>query len=456
MKFYSTHIFPKLISYINKGDLRSVNIKKNLIFSLLFKGLNIIISLLIVPITMDFVSPKQYGIWLTLSSIISWFSFFDIGLGNGLRNKFTEALVYKKNNLARIYVSTTYFILSILIGVILIIFLLINPFLNWAIILNTDISSFDELSKLALILFSFFSIQFVLQLITTIITANQQPAKASAISFFGNLLSLTLIYIFTKTTTGSLTKLCLALSGSNVLVLLIATLYFYKGEYKKYAPSLKFVRLKYSKLLTGIGIKFFLIQIAAIVLFQSNNLIISQLFGPEDVTPYNIVYKYFGIILMISGIIMTPLWSAFTDAWHRKDFDWIKNTIYKLQKFWLLITLFTILLLLISPLSYTFWIGDRILIPFNLSFYMAINTIIIAWNMIYVQFINGIGKVQLQLYSGIFGTCLTIPLTYFLAKHFNITGVVISSSCLGGINTIWTYIQYKKLINQKATGIWNK
>src|SRR5450755_4419818 len=93
---------------INRGHSRSINAKKNILFSFLIKGCNIAIGLILVPLTIHYVKPIQYGIWLTLSSIIGWFGFFDIGLGNGLRNKFAEALAKGEHERARIYVSTTY------------------------------------------------------------------------------------------------------------------------------------------------------------------------------------------------------------------------------------------------------------------------------------------------------------------------------------------------------------
>lgn len=114
--------FTFIKSLINKGHSRSVNAKKNILASFLIRGCSIAVSLILVPLTIHYVNPTQYGIWLTLSSIISWFGFFDIGFGNGLRNKFTEALAKDQHKLARIYVSTTYAILTIIIIIVLILF----------------------------------------------------------------------------------------------------------------------------------------------------------------------------------------------------------------------------------------------------------------------------------------------------------------------------------------------
>ena len=115
MKEKISSALTNLKSNLNKGHDRSVKAKKNIFASFIIKGCNIAISLVLVPLTIHYVNPTQYGIWLTLSSIIGWFAFFDIGFGNGLRNKFAEAIAKDDHQLARIYLSTTYAILSIII-----------------------------------------------------------------------------------------------------------------------------------------------------------------------------------------------------------------------------------------------------------------------------------------------------------------------------------------------------
>ena len=92
-------------------DKRSYEIQKNIVLSFLFKGISIIVSLVIVPLTLNYLNPTEYGVWLTLSSIMTWINLFDIGLGNGLRNKLTEALtlgdIKKGQNLTLNYLNPT-------------------------------------------------------------------------------------------------------------------------------------------------------------------------------------------------------------------------------------------------------------------------------------------------------------------------------------------------------------
>ena len=112
--------FTFLNNILSKGHQRSVKAKKNIIASFFIRGISIAISLIVVPLTLNYINPSRYGIWLTLSSIVSWFSFFDIGFGNGLRNKFAEAIAKGNTELAKIYISTTYAILILVISCILI------------------------------------------------------------------------------------------------------------------------------------------------------------------------------------------------------------------------------------------------------------------------------------------------------------------------------------------------
>ena len=93
---------------------------------LFLKGGNILVNLMLIPITINYVNADNYGIWLTVSSIISWMSFFDIGINNGLKNKFAEAKAMNNEVLIQKYVSTTYFVLALIFVPLMILLLIAN------------------------------------------------------------------------------------------------------------------------------------------------------------------------------------------------------------------------------------------------------------------------------------------------------------------------------------------
>ncbi len=445
------------ISKFFTGHDRSVKAKKNIIASFAIKGISIIVGFLMVRVVLDYLDQTKYGIWLTLSSFITWFTFFEIGLGNGLKNRLAEALAAKNYDLAKIYVSTTYAILSIVICIVAILFFAANFFIDWTIILNTDNNLKHELSVLALFVFGFFFIRFVVKLIGVVLRADQRPAIANTFGPIGNLIALLIMFVLTKTTSGSLIYLGLTLSAIPVIVLIVASFYFYNNEYKYLAPSFKSVRFDHANNLLNLGVKFFIIQIVGLVIYQSSNIIIAQYFGPAEVTTYNIAYKYFSILMMVFTIIISPFWSAYTEAWVTKDIIWIKKTIKKLLKIWLLMCLGGVIMLYFSNNFYNFWVGDKVIIPFNLSVVLFIYFVTFTFGGVFVMFINGVGKVKLQMYSSIIGAILFIIIAIGIVKYteFGISGLVIASIISNFNGLIIAPIQYNKIINNRAKGIWN-
>lgn len=445
-------------SYLTKGHRRSIKAKKNILASFLLKGASIVISFALVRVTLDYLDVTKYGIWLTLSSIIHWFVFFDIGLGNGLRNKFAQAIAKNQDELAKIYVSTTYAALGLIIIAAYALFIAVNPFLNWSKILNTAPELASELSLLALIVVTFFALHFILKQIEVIFTADQKPAVRDTFALISSLLSLVIIYILAKTTSGSLLYLGTVRSAAPVIILLLASCIFFSRHYKQYKPSLRYVKLKYFKELASLGLQFFVTQIAVIVLFSTDNMIITQLFEPAEVTPYNIAFRYFSITAMIFVIIITPFWSAFTEAYVKKDIKWIKSSMQKLIYAWVILSGLASVMLFLSNFAYRVWIGSAVNIPISLSLGMMLFVVISTWNNVFIYFINGVGKIRLQFYSAVVESLANIPLSILLAKYFHLgsLGVILATSICLFPRSIWAPIQYYKIINNRAYGIWAK
>lgn len=445
----------KIKKFFTLGHQRSIQAKKNIISSFLIKGLSIVISLVFVPLTISYINPTQYGIWLTLSSIIAWFSFFDIGFGNGLRNKYAEAKATGNILIAKKYISTTYVILTLLFSIVWFCFIIVNFFVDWSKVLNAPNNMEAELSVLAIIVFSFFCIQIVLKTINVILIADQKPAKASFFDMIGQLFALIIIFILTKTTDGSLIYLGLTFGFVPILVLLISSFIFFNTVYKDLKPSFKFVEFSIGKDILKLGIKFFIIQIAFIVIYQTSNIIIAQVASPDDVTIYNIAFKYFGIATMVFSIIMTPFWSAFTNAFTIKDYDWMKLTYNKLAKISIVIILSVILLFGLSSYAYKLWIGDVVEVRYTVSLMVAFFVMLNIWNSLHSILLNGMGKIKLQLFLSIIGMVLNIPLAIYFGNKFGIEGVVVAGVLLSIISAIIAPLQLKLILNKKAIGIWN-
>ena len=440
---------------LTTGHARSINAKKNIIVSFLIKGGSIITTLAVVPLTINFTSPERYGVWLTLGSIIAWFSFFDIGFGNGLRYKFAEALAKDDVKLAKSYVSTTYAVLSTIVVFVWGVLVSINTCINWHTILNVDVSIEEELKRAIFFIITFFSVQFVLKLICTLLTAIQKPAKGAFLYFFADILSLVTIFILTKIhTEGSLISLALITGSSSTIVLTIASVWFFFQDFKSYKPNICFVRFRHIKSLMGIGVKFFIIQIAAVFIFQCTNIIVIRILGPDQVTVYNVCYRYFSIPIMITGIITAPLWGAFTESYIKKDYTWMENTQKKLLTFWHCSIVLLLIMFLISKIAFRVWIGDSVSIGWYVSIAMMLNVVVAVRYNLFVGIIAGLGKLKLTLTLTIIFSFLYIPLAVLLGKSYGLSGVIITNLLINLVYSIFLPIQSNRIIKQTATGIW--
>lgn len=389
----------RLTDKITKGNERSVKAKKNILGMLFLKGGNILIGLLLVPMTLGYVDKECYGIWITLSSMVAWIHFFDIGISNGLRNRLTEAMAVGDKILCKKYVSTTYAILTLIFIPLMIILLAVLPFFNWASFLNIDSKYADGLLISMGIIIVYFCINFILNTINTIILAEQRPADASLRQFFQQLVSLVIIFLLTQYTEGSLIKLCAALCMTPLMVVSLFNITLFNGRYRYMRPSLKAVDFSCAPSLLKLGIQFFIIQIAAIIQYQAINFIILKYYGATEVTSYNIGYKYFSIIYMIWGILTTPLWSATTDAFSRKDYVWIRNVQRKYLKAFSLFAIGGFLMFIVSEWVYDIWIGDTVEVGYLLSFWILIYNLVMMFGNIYVMIINGSGLLKIQTYA---------------------------------------------------------
>jgi O-antigen/teichoic acid export membrane protein len=459
MKFLNSESVQYFTRFITRGHERSVRAKKNIVSSLLIKGISIAISFVTLPITLNYVDSATYGVWLTMSSIVGWFVFFDVGLTQGLRNRFAEAKARGEDELARVYVSTTYAILGIIFISVWIIFLVVNNFLDWSKLLNVSEAMRPDVTTLAIIVFTYFCISFVFRIITTVLLADQYPARSSLVDLSGQILSLIIILILVKTTQGSLVKLGLALCVSPLLVLISANFIFFGGKYKRYSPSISYIRFAHTKELFNLGLKFFIIQLAAIIQYQTANIIIARNFGTADVTSYNVVYKYFGIPYMIFNIFLVPFWSASTEAYQKKEIDWIRNGVRRYNQLGLLMLFGTLIMLLFSSPFYRLWLGEgKVTIAFSLSLWGFVYFNVMMFGGKYVQFLNGISALRIQFITSIISPVLYLGIVMVLIKvfHVGVYSIFIGAILASFNGYILAPIQYHMVVNKNKGGIWVK
>lgn len=454
MKSFVNKIYAKL--GINSS--RTKNISKHVLWSFVYKGGSLTATFLLVPLTISYLDTENYGIWLTLSSFIAWFTFFDIGLGNGLRNKFAEAMAMGDDELAKGYVSTAYYSIGIISLVFLGISLVSSSFIDWSQVFNASVESSQALGKLMPIVLGCFSLQLILKLITSVYTGDQDHSLQGKMGFIMSMVSLFMVWLLIQVAESSLLLFGTIFSLIPVIVLFVLNFVAFSTKYRKYKPKRRYFKKYYFRDIFGLGLSFFVIQVSVIIIFSTDNFIITQLFSPEEVVPYNIAYKYVGIPNMLLVIILTPYWSSITDAYTRGELNWIKKSMKNLMGIALLAIVLVFVLLFLSPMAYKIWIGEAVSIPFSLTAYMAVYFIATICYTPFNFFLNGIGKIRLQMYAIGLGALVNIPLSIVLVRYtaFEIEGVIVATIISILPMLFLMPLQYYKLINQKGNGVFKR
>lgn len=428
----------------------------NILFSGFLKIVGLLTSLVIVPITINYLNNEVYGIWMTITSILYWITTFDIGLGNGMRNYLAEALATNDTKLGKKYISTTMLLLSLIALSMAIVLLYPLITINFNSFFNTNAIAGNELRMAVVIAVGFTLMNFVLKNIGMIFVAMQKYAINDLLSISGNVIALILIYILTKVTTGNLVLVVLAYTMTSCVAFLLAAIPLF-WKHPELKPSLRFFDKSLGKKIVGKGFGFFVIQISScLVIFGAANFFITQSCGPAAVTTYNIAYKFFNLLVIAYTIILAPMWNAYTDAYVKGDMQWIKATFNKALKFWVLSICGGLGMLLICNLFYTLWIGNMVNVPLSVSASTLIYVCFFNLNNCATYLINGLNKIFVQIIISLAVTTLYIITVLAFGRKLGVEGIVLSMAASYAVMSVVHLYQCRKLINGKADGIWNK
>ena len=443
------------LSKILGTDERTALMRKNILLSFLIKGWSGVVTLLLVPVTLHCLGEYKNGLWLTISSMLIWIDNLDIGLGNGLRNQLATHLAHGDTQKAREAVTSTFVMLAIIIVPIMLLAIAAAHYADLYAFINVDHSLITNLESVVVVSIIFVCSTFIFKFIGNVYLGLQLPAVNNLLVTIGHTLALVGTYAVYLSGSHSLMWIAVVNTCGPLAAYLLAYPYTFYTKYPHLRPALRYFRREAVAGLFGIGVKFFMLQISGILLFMTSNIIISKLFSPAMVTPYQIAYRYFTIAMMIFTIISTPYWTATTDAYERGDIKWISDSRRRLDLILLAILAMLAVMVLLSQPLYTIWVGGEVHISYTLSTLMALYMAVILVSLSYSYYLNGMGALTLQLIMTLAAAIVFIPLTYAATRLWpDINCVVLVMTLVNVPGLVLNIIQYRKLVTGTATGIW--
>lgn len=440
--------------FLKNKNKRSSLLVKNVLASFFLKGWSALVSLIMIPLTLQCLGVYKNGVWLTVSSLLIWIDQMDIGLGNGLRNKLAAYMAHGEQEKARQAVSSTMAMLVCIVVPLVAVLL--------ALVWNGNVYSFFNVSEriipelrtalsAAVIIVC---LTFVFKFVGNVYMGMQLPAVSNLFITTGQTFALVATFILFVAGKATFLNIVVANTLATLVVYLAAYPFTFWKKFPFLRPRLYSVNLSSAYNMGKVGIKFFWIQISGVLQFMSVNILISKFFSPEMVTPYQVAYRYTSLMLVIFSVICMPFWNATTDAYERGDFDWIKKASRRMNQIVIIASVCLTVMVVISPWVYDIWVGEKCEVPLSMTVIIAFYVFLLVASTRYSFFLNGIGALRLQLYMTV-SAVMFIPLAWLVSKltHDILWLFVVMCFCnIPGL--VVNIIQFNKIINGTAKGFW--
>jgi O-antigen/teichoic acid export membrane protein len=439
-------------------------LNKNILLSVIIKVLNIAFVILIVRRSIELLGVEEYGIWTAITSIATWISLLDIGIGNGLRIELRRCFLDENWKEARTLLNTAYIFVGGFCLAVLALFVVLWFNIDWANFFNIKNYSVHNVNVLVLVTVLGLILQLVFSLIQPVLNANLHAGLAGIFFAISNGLILCYLMVSSEHTINILQYAFLN-AFLPVFAYIGFTLYYFIKYLPQLIPNLKdpsrFLReetnFKKIREILWVSAKFFIIQISAVLMYQMTSFLIIRYFSPTEVTEYNVAYRYFNLFYIVFITVLQPLWSLSTDAYLRGDLDWISQTVKKYMLLWVGVILVLIVGYLMRDIAFDIWLKNVKVSP-KIAFYVALYMGILCWNNIFLYVVNGTGKIHFQFILAIATTLLFFPLTHFFVKVLNwgIDGIFISNLFFLLIFSFCMPLQNYFLLKTNKQGFWNR
>lgn len=427
----------------------------NILGAFVVKGGSLVLGLFTMPAYMNYFSDSNVlGVWFTILSVINWIMVFDLGIGNGLRNKLPVAIARGDKKLAKEYISSAYMSIVILAIIITILFYAIEPFINWNRVLNIDsnVISSEILSLSIRIVIIGVITRFALGIINGILYAIQKPAINNFISLMGSVLIF--LYVQFAPDFGE-EKNLIILSSVHVFTtnipLIVITIVVFLTELKYAKPNIKFFSKNKSKDILNIGIILLWLQVVWMVVSTSHSILITRLLDPGQVVEYQVYFKIFNTIASVFSLMLMPIWSAVTKAQAENNYTWINKINHIIFVFSIGTFILDMLVICVLQPIFNFWLGENAInVNIKYAIIMAVyNTLFIAHSA-NGSISNGLSQFKVQIIFMGLAAILMIPLSVLFTRITGswigvIIATILSILPYEVIQPIWTsrYIKNK-------------
>ncbi|MGI2026837.1 lipopolysaccharide biosynthesis protein [Endozoicomonas acroporae] len=438
-------MFNKIKSQRDKG------IFKGIVTGILAKSITIVSGLVTIPFTLEYLGVERFGVWMTITGFVSFLTLSDFGLGIGLQNALTRCYGNDDKVNPKIYISTSYFLVSVLTVFILFCFLVSHSYVPFDRLFKFNVNSQDLYSE-SIMAVKLSCTAFIacipINLIERVLVGYQKNYLANLLLCLGRVLGLFFIFISIYFDLGLYLLSFLFIVSPSIVYFVYTIFYFSKVENREMCPSIYFIRTQHFKDVVSTGGWNFLAQFSFALKENMPILIISSLVGVAQVSTFAVTQRIIGAILMFINVSLQSLWPAYGEAFYKRDKAWITKTLKRSIVSVLIISLSSsIIFVLFGKLIIDIWAGSEVVPSFTLlmlcAFWMVLSSINIALTML----LNGTNNFKSQATYGVALVILGSFFSYRFGIEVGMIGVVLSFILISELSrTIVFSIDIRRLL----------
>lgn len=418
----------------NTGQNNKI-IVKNTIGAFIVKGAGLLASLISTPALIRYFNNNDVlGVWFTMLSVLIWFLNFDLGIGNGIRNQLTKDFTLKDEISARETISSGFFSIGIVSIVLIFIgILLISSLdLNWLFNVSSDLLSAQSLRTATIAIFVAIMLRFMLTFVSSIFYSMQKSALNNLLNLLVQVLQLVFVLSFHfPNLEDALVYLAVSYVFITNLPVIVAGIYIFIKPLKRCRPSLNFISKKRVTDITGIGAVFFTCQILYMIIVNTNEFLVTKLYGAGFTAEYSFYYKVTSIVAMLVTLGMTPIWSVVTKALTEKNFIWLNKLYVTIKRLGWFIVAFQFLLVPFMQYIMDFWLGKGIVtIKTETAIAFAVFGSVFVISSMLSTIICGMARMKLQTICYSIGVVLKLIVNFSLYKIYPHWDLIVWSNVL--------------------------
>lgn len=386
------------------------------------------ISLFMVPLLLHYLGEERYGMWLTMTSLVSLLGLSDLGIGNGLVNSLAQADGKSDRDAAAQLVSSAAAALLIIAVGLGVAFLVAYPKVEWSNVLNIHTpTAIAEAGPAVAALSVCFIASLPLGVVTRVRVGLQEGYVDSSWAIVGTVLSLVAVLIAVTARLG-LPWLAAAIGGVPLIAVAGNGASLFMREHPWLKLRLHFVTRRAIRSVLSVGVYFLILQTAAAVAYQCDTIIVAQVLGSAVVPQYAVPMKLFMTIPLLMSFVLIPVWPAYREAVTRGDNDWVRITFRRSLTMSLAFAVPVAVALTIfgQPVIH-FWVGDEISATPLLMVGLGAWAIVAATGGVVSTLLNSLGVLRPQAILAVIMAVANVALSVALTHAIGVSGVVYGS-----------------------------